>query len=70
MNVRNELNSIIHKQGKTFKDVCEMVSEKYDDPTFNSNNLSSKISRKTITIRDTELILKELGYKIAFIEDK
>lgn len=69
MNVRNELNSIIHKQGKTFKEICELVSEKHDDPTFNSNNLSSKISRKTITIRDTELILKELGYHIEFIKD-
>lgn len=70
MNVRNELKSIISKQGKTFKKVCEIISAKNNNPHFNSNNLSSKISRKTITIRDIELILHELGYRIEFVEDK
>lgn len=69
MNVRNELNSIIHKQGKTFKGICDIVSKKLNDPTFNSNNLSTKISRKTISIRDAEFILKELGYRIEFVKD-
>lgn len=70
MNIRNEINSIVSKKGQTFKKVCKIISEKTNNPTFNSNNLSSKISRKTITIRDVELILKELGYRIEFVEDK
>ena len=70
MNIRNEINSIVSKKGQTFKKVCEIISEKTNNPTYNSNNLSSKISRKTITIRDVELILKELGYRIEFVEDK
>ena len=43
MNVRNELKSIISKQGKTFKKVCEAVADKTNNPKFNSNNLSTKI---------------------------
>ena len=70
MDVRNELKSIISKQGKTFKKVCEIVSLKTNNSRFNSNNISSKISRKTITIREIELMLKELGYRIEFVEDK
>ena len=70
MNVRNELKSIISKQGKTFKKVCEIISNRTNNPKFNGNNISSKITRKSVTIREIELILKELGYRIEFVEDK
>lgn len=70
MDVRNELKSLIAKQGKTFKSVCEIISKRTNNPKFNYNNLSSKISRKTITFRDVELMAKEIGYRIEFVEDK
>lgn len=70
MNLKNELKSIVAKRGTNFKKICEIISEKTNNPKFNNNNLSSRIYRQTIKFKEVEMILKELGYKIEFVELK
>ncbi len=69
MNLRNELKSIISKKGTSFKKICQVISKNTNNPQFNSNNVSSKISRGTVRFEEIQLILKELGYRIEFVED-
>lgn len=69
MDIRNEIKYLIAKKGKTLKDVCENISKNTGNPKFNSNNVSTKFSRKTIRYEELELILSEIGYHIEFVED-
>ncbi len=70
MNIRCEIKYLISKTGKTLKDVCASIAKKTGNAKFTSNNISTKFSRKTIRYEELELILKEIGYHIEFIEDE
>lgn len=67
MDVRNEVKSLIYKKGSSLKKICDEIS-KTTGPKFNSNNISSKFTRKTIKFDEVQLILNELGYEIKFVE--
>ncbi len=67
MDVRNEVKSLIYKKGSSLKKICDEIS-KTAGPKFNSNNISSKFTRKTIKFEEVQLILNELGYEIKFVE--
>lgn len=69
MDVRNEIKSIIYKKGSSLKKICDDIS-KIVGPKFNSNNISTKFSRKTIRFDEVQLIAEELGYEIQFVEKK
>lgn len=70
MNVRNEVMSLIHKHGRTLKEVCNKVSIKINNPKFTQKSISGKFSQGTVRFEEIQLILKELGYRIEFVEDK
>ena len=70
MDAKNELFSIIYKKGTTLTQICKNVSAKTGDKKFTQKGISSKFSKGTIRFNEIQLMLKELGYKIEFIEDK
>ena len=70
MDAKNELFSIIYKKGTTLTQICKNVSAKTGDKKFTQKGKSSKFSKGTIRFNEIQLMLKELGYKIEFIEDK
>ena len=70
MNAKNELMSIIYKKGTTLTKICQQVSLQTNDPKFTQKGISSKFSKGTIRFNEIELMLKQLGYRIEFVEDK
>lgn len=69
MDIRREITYLLSKKGKTLKGICESISKKTNNAKFNSNNISTKFSRKTIRYEELELILSEIDYHIEFVED-
>jgi len=69
MDAKNELFSLIYKKGTTLTNVCKSVSAKTKDEKFTQKSISSKFSKGTIRFNEVQLMVNELGYKIAFIEE-
>ncbi len=70
MDVKNEIMGLIHKKGRTLTNVCKQVSIVNNNPKFTQKRISSKFYQKTVRFDEIQLILKELGYKIEFVELK
>jgi hypothetical protein len=68
MELRNELKSLIAKNGMTLKKVCETLTEKTGN-TYVGNNITNKLRRKTIKFEEVQEILDVLGYHIEFIRN-
>ena len=69
MDIRNELKSLIAKNGTTLKKICAQMSEKYDK-NIAGNNITNKLRRKTIKFEEVEQILEALDYHIEFVRNK
>ena len=69
MDIRNELKSLIAKNGTTLKKICAQMSEKYNK-TIAGNNITNKLRRKTIKFEEVEQILEALDYHIEFVRNK
>lgn len=65
MNLRNELKSLIAKNGTTLKKVCETLTE-IGEKSYIGNNITNKLRRKTIKFEEVQDILSVLGYHIEF----
>lgn len=66
MDVRDEIKSLIAKNGTTLKKVCEQLSEAKGKQVI-GNNITNKLRRKTIKFQEVQDILNVLGYHIEFI---
>ena len=69
MDIRNELKSLIAKNGTTLKKVCEQLSQKYQK-SYLGNNITNKLRRKTIKFEEVQEIVDTLGYHIEFVRNK
>lgn len=67
MDIRNEIKSLIAKRGTTLKQVCQILSEK-TGKKYTGNNITNKLSRKTIKYDEVENIFEILGYKLEYKE--
>ena len=65
MDIRNELKSIIAKNGTTLKKVCEKLTETTGNK-YIGNNITNKLRRKTIKFEEVQEMLDVLGYHIEF----
>ena len=68
MDIRNELKSLIAKNGTTLKKICEEMSLKSGKLVI-GNNITNKLRRKTIKFEEVEEILEVLDYHIEFIKN-
>lgn len=69
MDVKNKIMSLIYEHGTNLTEVCKKVSARTNNPKFTQKAISSKFYQKTTRFEDIQLILKELGYRIEFVED-
>ncbi len=69
MDIRNELKSLIAKNGTTLKKVCVLMSAKYNKNIV-SNNITNKLRRNTIKFVEVEQILESLDYHVEFVRNK
>lgn len=68
MDVRNELKSLIAKNGTTLKKICESLTL-LSDKSYSGNNITNKLRRKTIKFEEVQEILDVLGYHIEFVRN-
>ncbi|MBQ8458823.1 LLM class flavin-dependent oxidoreductase [bacterium] len=69
MDIRNELKSLIAKNGTTLKKICAILTEK-TGKTVAGNNITNKLRRKTIKFEEVMEILDVLDYHIEFVRNK
>lgn len=69
MDVRNELKSLIAKNGTTLKKICEKLSTE-TGKSYIGNNITNKLRRKTIKFEEVQEIADALGYRIEFIRNE
>ena len=68
MDIRDEIKSLIAKNGTTLKKVCEQLSEEKGKKII-GNNITNKLRRKTIKFQEIQDILGVLGYRIEFVRN-
>ncbi len=71
MDIRNELKSLIAKNGTTLKKLCEKLTAT-TGKNYIGNNITNKLRRKTIKFEEVVEILDSMDYHIEFVrnEDK
>lgn len=69
MDIRNEIKSLIAKNGYTLKKVCTALSDKTGE-NVEPNNITNKLRRKTIKFEEIQDILTVLDYHIEFVKNK
>ena len=65
MNVRNQIKSVLAREGKTMTQLLEQLSSLYGQSS-NLPNLSAKLSRDTIRYREVQQIADVLGYDLVW----
>ena len=69
MDIRNEIKSLIAKNGTTLKKICEKMSQDSGN-NIAGNNITNKLRRKTIKFEEVQDILAVLGYHIEFVRNE
>jgi len=69
MDIRNDLKSLIAKNGTTLKKVCEELTIA-TGKSYVGNNITNKLRRKTIKFDEVKDIVELLGYHIEFVRNK
>jgi len=69
MDIRNEIKSLIAKNGTTLKKICEQLTEK-TGKSYAGNNLTNKLRRNTIKFEEVQEILDVLDYHIEFVRNR
>lgn len=69
MDIRNELKSLIAKNGTTLKKICEKLSET-TGKNYIGNNITNKLRRKTIKFEEVAEILDIMNYHIEFVRNE
>lgn len=69
MDIRNELKSLIAKNGTTLKKVCDTLTQA-TGKSYIGNNITNKLRRKTIKFEEVQEILDVLDYHIEFVRNK
>lgn len=69
MDIRNEIKSLIAKNGTTLKKICEQLTEK-TGKSYVGNNLTNKLRRNTIKFEEVQDILDVLDYHIEFVRNR
>ena len=65
MNVRNQIKSVLAREGKTMTQLLDQLSRQYGQSS-NLPNLSAKLSRDTIRYREVQQIADVLGYDLVW----
>ena len=65
MNTREEIKSLIFKEGRTINFIARELSNKFGKE-ITPNDLSLKLARDTLRYKEAKAIAEILGYKLEF----
>jgi len=69
MNLSNEIRKLLIDNDYTLTKIAEVISRK-KNKNFSVQNFSQKLKNGTVTLREFEIILDELGYAVNFYVKK
>jgi len=69
MNISNEIRKLMIDNDCTLTQIAKIISKK-KNKSFTVQNLSQKLKNGTVTLKEFEIILDELGYTISFHNKK
>ena len=66
MNISNDIRKLLIDKDMTLTQLAKVIAEK-KGKNFSIQNLSQKLKNNTITLREFEIILDTLDYKICYV---
>lgn len=69
MSISNDIKKLLIDKDITLTQLAKIISEK-KGKNFSIQNLSQKLKNETINLRELEIILDTLNYKICYLPQK
>lgn len=69
MSISNDIKKLLIDKDITLTQLAKIISEK-KGKNFSIQNLSQKLRNETINLRELEIILDALNYKICYLPQK
>ena len=69
MSISNDIKKLLIDKDITLTQLAKIISEK-KEKNFSIQNLSQKLKNETINLRELEIILDALNYKICYLPQK
>ncbi|MEI3271507.1 MAG: helix-turn-helix domain-containing protein [Candidatus Gastranaerophilaceae bacterium] len=69
MSISNDIKKLLIDKDITLTQLAKIISEK-KGKNFSIQNLSQKLKNETINLRELEIILDALNYKICYLPQK
>lgn len=69
MSISNDIKKLLIDKDITLTQLAKIISEK-KGKKFSIQNLSQKLKNETINLRELEIILDALNYKICYLPQK
>lgn len=69
MSISNDIKKLLIDKEMTLTQLAKIISEKKGE-NFSIQNLSQKLKNETINLKEFEIILDALNYKICYLPQK
>lgn len=69
MSISNDIKKLLIDKDVTLTQLAKIISER-KGKNFSIQNLSQKLKKDTLNLKELEIIMETLGYKICYLPQK
>ena len=69
MSISNDIEKLLIDKDMTLTQLAKIISER-KGKNFSIQNLSQKLKKDTLNLKELEIIMETLGYKICYLPQK
>lgn len=69
MSISNDMKKLLIDKDMTLTQLAKIISER-KGKNFSIQNLSQKLKKDTLNLKELEIIMETLGYKICYLPQK
>lgn len=69
MSISNDIKKLLINKDMTLTQLAKIISER-KGKNFSIQNLSQKLKKDTLNLKELEIIMETLGYKICYLPQK
>ena len=69
MSISNDIKKLLIDKDMTLTQLAKIISER-KGKNFSIQNLSQKLKKDTLNLKELEIIMETLGYKICYLPQK
>ena len=69
MSISNDIKKLLIDKDMTLTQLAKIISER-KGKDFSIQNLSQKLKKDTLNLKELEIIMETLGYKICYLPQK